>query len=203
MKVIAQAEVPPKAPFAHLGYLAAHLFKQGIRPESAAGLVGMLLAGSMLLALVAAAVVPARYRRKVGLGSRLSLAILVPVLLAGIVGGVALAMHGARAAVRGDSVNRERMERVAYALGRHLLAGNPLPQGMAAIREEVGLSDAQLRDKWGRPFRVGDAPENEYFCQYAVFSAGRDGRFGTLDDLHFFVDLEYIKDVPDEYPREE
>lgn len=174
MKIHAQASVPSKMPYAHLGYLAATSmsFKEHF------WIPGLLL-------LVAAVVLGIELVRRVLFRRNEKRRLVLVFGLAGGAGVIATSLLFFTFATRSvtydhpDEATNKLVDEAGEALVSHLL----------------GLTDAQrcdpgaalqgfspYTDGWANPMRV-DNELHERDRLFAFVSAGADAQFGTADDI--------------------
>ncbi|MFI5381053.1 MAG: hypothetical protein ACHRHE_17285 [Tepidisphaerales bacterium] len=188
MKIVGQSTVADGAPYIHLGYTAAI-------PEPK-------LFGSALAVLIAGVVVGFAIRfgkNKSGfttinfLRRKNPRLVRVGTIMA-IVGGVGLALSF----VYGNGTKDLRQKVETWSNAQSILEhidksarfGKPIPTDMAALMAATTGTDGfngDTTDGWRRQMRlvkeIRDGKEGIF-----VVSAGRDGEFGTSDDLRYSLD---------------
>jgi len=183
MKVFAQSQVPSVASYVHLGYLAAaadHARK--------AGTSFILLGAVMTLGAVAAALHTWRRKARDATGRRLryytGLFICAALFLLGI---AALASGAVAWRSAADVATKYQVSTLSYRLESALRQSNERPEpSPSSVREFLRpwrlLDEEDLRDTWSRRIQF-DRRTSDQGHQYVVRSAGRDGEYGTADDI--------------------
>lgn len=161
MKIYAQSEVPAKMPYLHLAYVAASTVSNPIF-------------GSLIVIIT---LLIAYYRFQSKPWTRRGKLVTAAFVLAGI---ALFCIEGPPAhpemmsALRAKDIHR----RIMY-LNRE---GQKVPSTASAILRGSYTDKDAAQDAWGRDFRISKYTEDSE-TQYRIISAGKDGKFGSSDDI--------------------
>ena len=191
MKIIGQSTVADGMPFIHLGYTAATHLDQ---PPA-------LLNTGLALLIVGVAVGFAHSLRRNKSGSttsssvrrKNSILVGTGVALAVVSGFGAMVLsfvYGKTVHTYPESFTRYNAFRILEQIDRSTRDGKPVPVDLAAAKARVaGMDDFNLaiKDGWFREMRLIVETRGGKEGIFVV-SAGRDGEFGTSDDLRYSLD---------------
>lgn len=80
-------------------------------------------------------------------------------------------------AISSEEETRRRLNSIDNALETYISKHGEWPENLVALFKEPNVS-IKLYDGWGRKFRYGRSEHG-----YSVSSAGKDGKYGTVDDI--------------------
>ena len=185
MKIIAVSEVPPKAPFVHLGYVAASFSRFYSKP--AAGIGGLLVAASILGLVIVKALTPRKLKKKIGLEGTQSRVLFGLITTGGIIAALVFSWYGFAREWGRYAVTRDGLEQLSAMIHQRLEAGEEVPPDVESIRAQWGLNEEAVRDAWDRPIAYRES--HPYWHEGdSLLSAGTDGRFDTGDDVLFLIE---------------
>ena len=185
MKILAVSEVPPKAPFVHLGYVAAGFSRFYSKP--AAGIGGLLVAASILGLVIVKAMTPKRLKKRIGLEGTHSRVVFGLFATAGIISALVFSWYAFAREWGRHAVTRDGLEQLSAMIHQRLEAGEEVPADVESIRAQWGLDDEAVRDAWNRPIAYRES--HPYWHEGdSLVSAGTDGRFDTADDVLFLIE---------------
>lgn len=161
MRIVAQTEVPVNPSFMHLAYVSA------TQPN------GFGSASILILGIVAYYFIQKKkWPWKVG-------------LLALVIAASAVWLQYAPVHYQYPAwVSESRAEEIRIAVDDLRYHGKPVPQDLDQLELKSGARFESKRDAWGHRYRITRSGTGRD-VDYRIVSAGKDGKFGTSDDLRF------------------
>ncbi len=165
MKIYAQSEVPAKMPYLHLAYVAA-------TTNSASNyIIGLMVIVTTLL------VACYRYeRRRLGIGGVFLSAVFV------LVGVAIFYTQRPSGFANPEMMSGYRAQVIRMQIEHLKKEGKKVPSTASAILRGSNADEDTARDAWGRDFRISKHTEGSE-THYRIISAGKDGKFGSSDDI--------------------
>lgn len=185
MKIISQSTVIQKAPYFHLAYIAA---SSRIPPRS-------YLGGGLFIIFIGCILSLKLTERKGGKEKRKTistinlrkdkptwLAMGLLFIIAGIVFISLSYKYGERTYLHPEAMTQTRIYKLYMLIEMHLELGEPIPENMTSMSKQWQLPTSDVRDVWSNLMQLRTETENGT-TRYIITSAGKDGTFGTEDDV--------------------
>jgi len=185
MKIITQSTIQQKAPYFHLAYLAA----SSRTPER-----GLLSGGLLVILLGCILSFKLMHRKSANKKSWISSAIVLRkdnatwlvvgliFIIAGITSIVLSFKYGKKTYSHPKHMTHAQIYKLKTLIEMHLELGESIPENMTSMSQQWQLSNTDVRDAWSNLMRLRTETINGA-TQYIITSAGKDGTFGTEDDV--------------------
>ncbi|MHB9109239.1 MAG: hypothetical protein ACYDCO_19470 [Armatimonadota bacterium] len=169
MQILAHSVVPSNpVPYLHLGYLSAGANRETSQPPG----YGFITGGAMVVALLGIIL----FRKGISpVAKRYGRWIMLTGL---IVLGLAQIPWPSRYAYP-ENTSQDHAYKIYHRIRQRRLPGDPIPSDLRAFAKKYGDYST---DGWNREMRIVLLPLKGKDA-YAIVSAGRDGKFGTDDDI--------------------
>lgn len=183
MKIITQSTRVASQPYFHLAYLAA----SHKSPNASLFTFGMLfmITGCVIL------IKPLKRKTKKGFTSiTLSFRKRPKIIIAGLcllllgAGILTLSYKSGRTVYDyPQTMTKFGAEHLHNIIQEHLKEGQPIPENIEDMRKQWELG-AKVKDGWSKAYKLQKI-ESDGGPVYHILSAGRDGVYGTQDDIGF------------------
>ena len=184
MKIITQSTKVASQPYFHLAYLAA----SHTNPQGSFFTIGMLFVVTACAILIK----PLISKTKRGFTSiKLSLRKKPKNITAGLcllllgAGLIVLSYKSGREVYHHpQSMTRLKARSLYHTTQEHLDEGQPIPENIEDMRKQWKLNKGNVQDGWFNTYKITKIKNNGEPI-YHIISAGKDGSFGTQDDIDF------------------
>jgi uncharacterized membrane protein YidH (DUF202 family) len=185
MKIISQSTILQKAPYFHLAYIAAS--SRTPAGNYLGGGLFIILVGCILsLKLTELKGEKEKRRIKTAIVLRKNKPTWLAIGLIFIIAGIALISlsykYGEITYSHPKHMTQARIYKLYMLIEMHLELGEPIPENMTSMSKQWQLPTSDVRDVWSNLMQLRTETENGT-TRYIITSAGKDGTFGTEDDV--------------------
>ena len=185
MKIISQSTVLQKAPYFHLAYLAASS-RTPADSYLGGGLFIIFLGCILSLKLTDRKGEKEKHRIKSAIVLRKDNPTWLIMGLLFVISGLALIAlsykYGKRTYSHPEHMTQARIYKLNSLIEMHKELGESIPENMNSMSKQWQLTNSDVRDAWSNLMQLRTETENG-ITQYIITSAGKDGTFGTEDDV--------------------